>query len=63
MIRNLIEKILFFLKKIPTWQQAFTRTPEGTLTRYRMCDINVGNLRWNNGGYDLCRYRPSFILL
>ena len=46
MIRNLIEKLLFFLKKIPTWQQAFTRTPEGTLTRYRMCDINVGNLRY-----------------
>jgi len=58
MIRNLIEKILFFLKKIPTWQQAFTRTPEGTLTRYRMCDINVGNLRWNNGWIKI--YNPPY---
>ena len=49
MVRNLIEQIIFFLTKIPTWQETMQRIPEGTLIRYKMSDISISNLEWKEG--------------
>jgi len=49
MIRNFIEQLIFRWSRIPTWQEAVQRVPEGTLTKYHMSDIEIGNLEWIEG--------------
>ena len=43
-MRNLLERIYFMLCKIPTWQEAIERIPEGSITKYDMSKVTIGDM-------------------
>lgn len=49
MIKNYIERLRFKYSKIPTWQEAVKRIPDGSLRKYYSKDITLGNLEWKKG--------------